>query len=141
MFNRVILVGNLTRDSESIATAGRAMTKMRLATNTHWRNADGVQQESVEFHNVVGFGRLAETAALYCLRGHRILVEGRLRTRQYDGADGARRYSTEVVAESLHLLNARPAADETVAASDDGAKTGAATIAELSNADPMPVVG
>ncbi len=117
MINRVTLVGNLTKDAEEIATTGRSMTKLRMATNSRWRNTDGVFQESVEFHSVVAFGKLAEVAATVCLRGRRVYIEGKLRTRTYDAADGQRRYSTEVVAETLRVLESRPAADD--AASDD----------------------
>jgi single-strand DNA-binding protein len=107
MVNRVILVGNLTRDAESLAGSRGAVTRMRLATSTQWRDADGNRQESSEYHSLVAFNRLAEICALYCLRGRRIYIEGRLRTREYDGADGLRRTSTEVVLDTMRLLDRR----------------------------------
>ena len=107
MVNRVILVGNLTRDAESLAGSRGAVTRMRLATSTLWRDADGNRQESTEYHSLVAFNRLAEICALYCLRGRRIYIEGRLRTREYDGADGLRRTSTEVVIDTMRLLDRR----------------------------------
>lgn len=107
MVNRVILVGNLTRDAESLAGSRGAVTRMRLATSTQWRDADGNHQESSEFHSLVVFNRLAEICAVYCLRGRRIYIEGRLRTREYDGADGLRRTSTEVVVDTMRLLDRR----------------------------------
>jgi single-strand DNA-binding protein len=107
MVNKAILVGNLTRDSETLAGSRGAVTRMRLATSQHWRDADGNRQEATEFHNLVAFNRLAEICATYCLKGRRIYVEGRLRTREYDGADGLRRSSTEIVVEIMRLLDRR----------------------------------
>jgi single-strand DNA-binding protein len=124
MINRVILVGNLTRDAETLATAGKPMTKMRLATNHQWKAADGNRQEAAEFHSVVAFGRLAEVCALYCSKGRPVYLEGRLRTREYAGADGLRRFSTEIVAETMKLLPSRDHASGADAAEDltaDGA--------------------
>jgi single-strand DNA-binding protein len=83
---------------------------MRIATNAVWRDAEGNRQESSEFHNVVAFGKLAEVCAAYCVKGRRVYIEGRLRTCEYDGSDGLRRHATEVVAETMKLLD-RPPAD------------------------------
>jgi single-strand DNA-binding protein len=109
VINRVILVGNLTQDAESLSTTGKAFTRLRLATNSTWRDGDGNRQESSEFHKVVAFGRLAEVCASYCTKGRRVYIEGRLRTRDYTGQDGLKRWSTEIVAETVKLLQA-PAA-------------------------------
>ncbi len=118
MVNRVILVGNLTRDAESTTGPATTLTRMRIATNTSWRDADGARQESAEFHSVVAFGKLGEVCATYCLKGRRVYIEGRLRTREYDGSDGLRRHSTEIVAETMKLLDRPPSGGEEV---DDGA--------------------
>ncbi len=107
MVNRVILVGNLTRDAESLLGARGPVTRMRLATSTQWRDADGNRQETAEFHNLVAFSRLAEICAQYCLKGRRIYVEGRLRTREYEGSDGLRRTSTDIVLDTMRLLDRR----------------------------------
>lgn len=107
MVNRVILVGNLTRDAEPVEGARTPMTRLRLATNSVWRDADGNRQESTEYHSLVAFGRTAEICAEYCRRGRRIYVDGRLRTREYDGHDGLRRTTTEVVVDTLKLLDRR----------------------------------
>ncbi len=112
MINKVLLIGNLTRDAESLPSTGKPMTRLRLATNTGWRDAQGNRQEETEYHSVIAFGRLAEVCALYCHRGRRIYIEGRLRTHEYVGADGLRRYSTEIVAQSVKLLTARRTAPE-----------------------------
>ncbi len=119
MINRAILVGNLTADAEAVTTTGRAMTRMRLATNHQWKDDAGNQQEAAEFHGVVCFGRLAEVCAQNCSRGARVYIEGRLRTRDYEGSDGIRRYTTEIVATAVKVLQARKQADEVA----DGATT------------------
>ena len=115
MINRVILVGNLTKDAEAIDSSGKAMTRMRIATNQQWKDADGNKQEAAEFHSVISFGRLAEVCALYCSKGRRVYIEGKLRTRDYDGADGLRRSVTEIVAETVKLLQARSRPDDAAA--------------------------
>lgn len=112
MINRAILVGNLCRDAELVATTGKPMTRMRLATNTRWTDDAGNKQEAAEYHSIVCFGRLAEVCALYCSKGRRIYVEGKLRTRDYEGSDGVRRYVTEIVAETVKLLQPRAKGDD-----------------------------
>jgi single-strand DNA-binding protein len=85
------------------------MTKMRMATNHRWKDAaSGESREVAEFHNVVVFGPLAEICASYGSKGRRLFVEGRLRTTSYDDRDGNKRYSTEVVAGNVVLLNRAP---------------------------------
>jgi single-strand DNA-binding protein len=113
MINRAILVGNLTRDAEPTAGPNTTLTRMRIATNSVWRDAEGNRQEHAEFHNVVAFGKLAEICASYCVKGRRVYIEGRLRTREYDGSDGLRRHTTEIVAETMKLLD-RPHTEDGV---------------------------
>ncbi|HEX6492174.1 MAG TPA: single-stranded DNA-binding protein [Candidatus Dormibacteraeota bacterium] len=104
MVNRVFLIGNLTRDAETIA-AKTPMTRMRLATNSVGRDTEGNLKEYSEFHTVIAFGRLAEICAAYCVKGRRIAVEGRLRTRDYEDSNGVRKFVTEVVASEMKLLD------------------------------------
>jgi len=125
VINRVILVGHLTRYAESTSGPSTTLTRMRVATNTVWRDAEGNRQESAEFHNVVAFGKLGEICAGYCLKGRCVYIEGRLRTREYDGTDGLRRHSTEIVAETMKLLDRPRSSEDAVAASDDTAPSGA----------------
>lgn len=108
MVNRVILVGNMTRDAETAAGPSTTVTRLRVATNSVWRDAEGNRQEQAEFHSVVAFGRLAEICAAYCLKGRRVYIDGRLRTREYEGTDGLRRHTTEIVAETMKLLDRAP---------------------------------
>jgi len=95
--NKAILIGNLTRDPElrSLPT-GVKVCSFSLATNRVWKDKNGVRQESVDYHNVVVFGRQAETVAQYM----KILVEGRMQTRSWeDKTSGEKKYRTEVVAD------------------------------------------
>lgn len=144
MINRVILVGHLTRDAESTAGPSTTLTRMRLATNTSWRDAEGNRQESAEFHNVVAFGKLGDVCATYCLKGRFVYIEGRLRTREFDGSDGLRRHSTEIVAETMKLLD-HPRTDEAGTVSletdhgaEDLAATATADTAPCSSREPVP---
>src|ERR1700680_1337634 len=98
-------MSNLTRDAEATTGPATTLARMRIATNAVWRDAEGNRQESAEFHNVVAFGKLGEICASYCLKGRRFYIEGRLRTREYEGGDGLRRHSTEIVAETMKLLD------------------------------------
>ena len=129
MVNKVILIGNLTRDAEPVDGARSPMTRMRLATNSFWRDGDGVLQESTEYHGLVAFGRDAELAAAYCLRGKKIYIEGRMRTREYDGSDGLRRTSTEVVVDRLRFIDRRDGAAAAGSSDEAGDTAGAAAVA------------
>jgi len=133
MVNKVILVGNLTRDAETLTGSRGAVTRMRLATSQHWRDADGNRQETTEFHSLVAFNRLAEICATYCFKGRRIYIEGRLRTREYDGADGMRRSSTEVVVEIMRLLDRREGSGPADVHVADGDAFAAAAIHDASH--------
>jgi single-strand DNA-binding protein len=101
--NRVFLVGNLTRDPEQKALpSGITVTTFGMATNRVFRDRDGNRQESTEFHNVVVFGRQAETSGQYLKRGQLALIEGRLQTRSWE-QDGQKKYRTEVIADRVQF--------------------------------------
>jgi len=102
--NKAILIGNLTRDPEMKALpSGIQVTSFSLATNRVWKDKNGAKQESVDYHNIVVFGRQAETAAQYLKKGASVLVEGRMQTRSWDGTDGKKNYRTEVVADRIQF--------------------------------------
>jgi single-strand DNA-binding protein len=97
--NKVILYGNLTKDPELKALpSGSSVTSFSIATNRTYKDAQGVKQEAVDYHNIVVFGPTAENVAKYMKKGSALFVEGRLQTRSYD-KDGQKKYITEVVAE------------------------------------------
>ncbi len=102
--NKAIIIGNLTRDPEQKALpSGTAVTTFSLATNRVWKDKDGNKQENADYHNIVVFGRQAETTAQYLKKGSSALVEGRIQTRSWDGQDGKKNYRTEIVADRVQF--------------------------------------
>ena len=102
--NRVILIGNMTRDPElRTLPSGQPVVSFGLATNRMWKGKDGSQQKHTEFHNIVMFGRLAEIAHQYLKKGSSIMVEGRIQNRSWQGQDGVKKYKTEIVAENMQM--------------------------------------
>jgi single-strand DNA-binding protein len=102
--NKVFVLGNVTRDPEKKALpSGQAVVNFSIATNRFYKDQAGQKQQDTEFHNIVRVGKLAETAALYLKQGSLILVEGRLKTRNWQDQAGVKHYRTEVVAESMQL--------------------------------------
>ena len=99
--NKAILIGNLTRDPElKSLPSGIKVCSFSLATNRVWKDKNGSRQESTDYHNVVVFGRQAETVAQYMKKGSSILVEGRIQTRSWDDKNsGEKKYRTEIVAD------------------------------------------
>lgn len=99
--NKAILIGNLTRDPELRSLpSGIKVCTFSLATNRVWKDKNGAKQESTDYHNVVVFGRQAETVAQYMKKGSSILVEGRMQTRSWeDKNSGEKKYRTEIVAD------------------------------------------
>lgn len=99
--NKAILIGNLTRDPELRSLpSGIKVCSFSIATNRVWKDKNGARQESADYHNVVVFGRQAETVAQYMKKGSSILVEGRMQTRSWDDkTSGEKKYRTEIVAD------------------------------------------
>ncbi len=104
--NKVLLIGNLTRDPELRYTpTGAAVCTIGLATNRYWTTESGEKKEEVEFHRVVAWNKLAELCSQLLTKGRKIYVEGRLQTRTWQAADGNQRTTTEVVIEDMILLD------------------------------------
>ena len=102
--NKALLIGNLTRDPEMKSLpSGIQVTSFGIATNRTYKDKNGAKQESTDFHNIVVFGRQAETVAQYLRKGSSVLVEGRMQTRSWDGTDGKKNYRTEVVADRVQF--------------------------------------
>ena len=101
--NKVMIFGNLTRDPELRALPSNGnVTSFSIATNRVFKKADGTKQEQVDYHNVVVFGRQADTCAQYLKKGSSAYIEGRLQTRSWDSEKG-KQYRTEVIAEVVQF--------------------------------------
>ncbi|TCW82240.1 single-stranded DNA-binding protein [Burkholderia sp. SRS-46] len=107
--NKVILVGNLGADPEvRYLPSGDAVANIRLATTDRYKDkASGEMKEMTEWHRVAFFGRLAEIVNEYLKKGSSVYIEGRIRTRKWQGQDGQDRYSTEIVADQMQMLGGR----------------------------------
>ena len=101
--NKVLLFGNLTRSPElKSLPSGISVVNFSIATNRTWKDKEGNKKEDVEFHNVVAFGKTAETINQWVKKGQGIFVDGRLQTRSWD-KDGQKHYRTEIVVDSFQF--------------------------------------
>jgi single-strand DNA-binding protein len=104
--NKVMIIGNLTRDPELKYTPqGTAVSSFSIATNREWTDSSGQKQEGAEFHRVVAWGKLAEICSQILQKGRKIFIEGRLQTRQWKTQDGQDRQVTEIVMEEMIALD------------------------------------
>ncbi|MDP3726612.1 MAG: single-stranded DNA-binding protein [bacterium] len=102
--NKALIFGNLTRDPElKSLPSGTPVANFGIATNRVWKDKEGKTQESADFHNIVVFGRQAETVSQYLRKGSSALVEGRIQTRSWEGQDGVKKYRTEIVADRIQF--------------------------------------
>jgi len=102
--NKALVIGNLTRDPEMRSLpSGVQVASFSVATNRVWKDKNGTRQESADYHNIVVFGRQAETVSQYLRKGASVLVEGRMQTRSWDGPDGKKNYRTEIVADRVQF--------------------------------------
>jgi single-strand DNA-binding protein len=125
--NKAFIIGNLTRDPEIKAMpSGTKVANFSLATNRNYKDKDGNRQESVEYHNIVAFSKLGELCAQYLKKGAQAYVEGRIQTRSWDDASGAKKYRTEIIAENVQF-GSRPAGGGSSASKPDAAGKDEAT--------------
>ena len=102
--NKAMIIGNLTQDPElKSLPSGVQVANFSIATNRQYTDKDGNKQEQTEFHNIVVFGRQAETSSQYLNKGQQAYVEGRLQTRSWEGQDGNKKYRTEIIAERVQF--------------------------------------
>ncbi len=127
--NKAILIGNLGNDPEVRYTPnGSAVATVSLATSETWRDKQsGELQDRTEWHRIVFFNRLAEIVGEYLHKGSKIYVEGSLRTRKWQDKNGIDRYTTEIIANEMHMLDAK---------SSSGGKTSTPTHDESTTSDP-----
>jgi single-strand DNA-binding protein len=108
--NKVILIGNLGGDPELRYTAGgMAMARFNIATKESWTK-DGNKEERTEWHRIVAWGKLGEICGEYLAKGKQVYIEGRIQTRSWEDKDGNKRYTTEIVAQTMQMLG--PAGDK-----------------------------
>ncbi len=106
--NKVILIGNLGQDPELRYTgSGAAVCNIRIATSESYKDKDGNQVENTEWHTVVAWARLAEICGEYLKKGSKVYIEGSLQTRQWEDKEGNTRYSTEVKAREMQMLDSK----------------------------------
>ena len=102
--NKAFVFGNLTRDPELRSLpSGMNVCSFGVATNRVFKDRDGKKQEQTDFHNIVVFGRQADTVAQYLKKGSSVFVEGRMQTRSWEGKDGEKKYRTEIVADRVQF--------------------------------------
>lgn len=106
--NKVILVGNLGADPEIRYTpGGMAVVNFRLATSETRANKDGNKETKTEWHRVVAFGKLAEICGEYLSKGKQVYIEGKIQTRSWDDKDGNKKYTTEILANTMQMLGGK----------------------------------
>jgi single-strand DNA-binding protein len=129
MLNKVILIGNLGADPEvRFMPSGGSVANVSLATTRRWKDKQtGERKEATEWHRVIFFNRLAEIAGEYLKKGSQIYIEGRLQTRKWQGQDGQDRYTTEILAEEMHMLGSK-----------SGGTSNFASDQSYGNSQPMP---
>jgi single-strand DNA-binding protein len=132
--NKVILVGNVTRDPElKKTTTGQSVATFGLATNREWVTAKGEKHTLAEYHNLVAWGKLAEIVGQYVKKGKLIYTEGYLKTRSWDSPEGVKIFKTEIVVLDMIMLEKRPkeeGADSFTASEDDSLAAGEPVMTE-----------
>ncbi len=102
--NKAFVLGNVTRDPEMRALpSGQQVASFGIATNRFYTDNSGQKKQDVEFHNIVCFGKLADISQRYLTKGSLVLIEGRIKTRNWQNSSGVKQYRTEIIAESLQL--------------------------------------
>ena len=108
MINKAILVGRLGADPEVRYTPDGAMvTNFRIATDEQWKDKNGEKVQKTEWHKIVAFGKLAEICGKYLVKGKLVYLEGRIQTRAWDDKEGTKRYTTEIVASNMQMLDSK----------------------------------
>jgi single-strand DNA-binding protein len=121
MINKVILIGNLTKDLElKHLPSGGSVVNFSVATSETWKDkASGEKQNKVEYHNIVVFGKQAENCARFLSKGSRVFVEGKIQTRSWDDKDGNKRYTTEINASDVKFLTTNSQTNDVLKSIDD----------------------
>ena len=111
--NKAIILGNVGNDPEIRHTQdGKAIANLSIATSEVWKDQQGQKQEKTEWHRVSAFGKLAEIIGQYVTKGSKVYIEGKIQTRKWQDQSGNDRYTTEIVASELQMLDSRPQAQQ-----------------------------
>lgn len=139
--NKAFVIGNLTRDPELRALpSGGQVTSFSVATNRVWKDKNGAKQEAADFHNIVVFGRTAETCAQYLKKGQNVLIEGRMQTRSWDDkTSGQKKYRTEIIADRVQFGN-KPSGTGASSAASTSAGNGVASKAAPQEPAPLDTI-
>jgi single-strand DNA-binding protein len=112
MLNKVMLIGNLGKDPEIRATqSGTSVVTFNVATTERWKNKDGQMQEATEWHRVVAWQKLAEICGTYLHKGSKVYIEGKLQTRKWQDQNGNDKYTTEIIAKDMKMLDSKGSGD------------------------------
>lgn len=136
--NRVFILGRLTADPQLRSTSnGTQVATFSLATNRVWKDAAGAKKESTEYHNIVVWGRQAEIASRFLVKGALAFIEGRMQTRDWEGRDGQKRRTTEVVCERMQL-GPRPGGFKPASSADPANGAGGASVQDNAGGQASP---
>ena len=136
--NRVSIIGRLTRDPEVRSTpSGKSVASFSVATGRTWTDAAGQKQKETEFHNLVLWGKLAEIAGQYLRKGAKVFMEGRLKTREWTGQDGVKRYRTEIIVDNMIMLDGP---SHSGGSSNTGSAPSSNNAPSYVNDEPSPVI-
>lgn len=104
--NKVQLIGNLGQDPEVVTLeSGKKLAKFSIATNDHYKNAEGEKMTDTQWHNIIAWGKTADIIEKYVTKGQEIAIEGKLTSRNYEDTTGTKRYITEIVCNELLMLS------------------------------------
>ncbi len=137
--NKVILLGNLGKDPEiRNLESGAKVATFSLATNRSYKGQDGKRIEETEWHNIVLWGSLADLAEKFLTKGRQVFIEGRIKTRQWDDKEGVKRYTTEIVGESMTFVGGRDQRDDVPPPSDQDYTPASTGKTEADEGDDLP---
>jgi len=122
MINKAILVGRLGKDPEvRYMQDGTMVTNFTLATDEYWKDKNGERMQKTEWHRIVTFRKLAETCSNFLSKGKLVYIEGKIQTRAWEDKEGVKRYTTEIIANNMQMLDARGQQKDQGSTASDGA--------------------
>lgn len=137
--NKVILIGRLGADPEvKTVTGGNNVARLSLATSENWTDREGQRQERTEWHRIVVWGKLAELCGKYLTKGRQVYVEGRLQTRSWEDQQGQKKYTTEIVANTVQFLGSQNMQAQQGAGDNDFGAQNFGPEPAFDNADEIP---